>query len=1553
MNTEATPAANATSPLVGSQEEQQITQLDLLDQSDQRVAALLASQPTFDTVLGHYLIAQIRLRFTEEDFPGLHQRVLDPDALYINTFSVGADGTRKQMASQTFMAAMKQGLITDTAATYSSGAVVLSDHPEAIEEADSLLGCPASAEILRTLATALYIAEPGSNRALHEQLTGDYRQWRTCRWGEALDNPQGLTAEAFLTHEFQWQYQYALQLYKTDRPPQSQLTSTERTQQQRDDNLLDDLAAHPSREARNRLGTSPVAQAHAVRLMAGDGKVRKWPAAMVLKLPGQTRLFLYSREGGFQRFSSPEVLKEEVQLHHAGTAWTIQGIDDEPLEQVFEQAARDLFDQQYATLVNVLHEASRATLTIESLAKKLEDASSMPMAGVEGLVAAHNRDVLESMRPAFYKTATRARQKQYRALEKKIVAAQRVLSELTRDIPTLNQFARQQAREYLHKSYPGLDPDPDQMVIRFDVPEVKWHHWMTVIDRAIFGDQSHAMSLTELVINNLPAWKAEASKDIVVLMPTKLRDSKGDELVNPANGYHIVLGPDYIETLVKTCDVDKNYRALLHKTLQDDTPTSRAIASATQALTLLTLKLKSLEAALKDNGEVFRAQVCTEVNGITLTEKQVPRWLETVLLSPEPASRLQVNGRDVQVCRLFLGNSFMARPPAGYWVPDPASIDGVLVFSDHLQGGQTVGTVGVYFPDSPDGNDICEFADLKTGVRELLNSEEWQGYFTQRIATANKSEIKHLLGLTGSGALVSCLPLRGHFIRELAQAGVRFQIRHADHRARSNAEVELRTRLNLVLTAAEVLPTVSTLGAVGLRAARGTLITFNTLRATGLLPQDKGVFALVYRATEGGRKVLATAPRAMATARVPKRPFFNAPQRQPEGRLGYELGGKRPAASPLTPQPGPSRPRLETPTPNVPVVQTTAGRISDAIRRPGNWNTPIMDLVPSLMTELADWPRHRALLILDEISAGQGWSVRYSPGRHQVTHPTVRHPERTVSDVVLRRIESNHYQMWRNRRWEDVPADGNCFFNALAGALAGRGHSGHSGQNLRARVADHIDQHPQVADYVVSRRTPVQQALFDVAYPLEGILGNHAFAVLTRIVNGQSYESQLASAMANNPELIDDWPDSARQLITLRAENNGVLPVDLLSRIEEHLAVLGLFRPAIRYLNNIANWPNDRQNRQLLWTTRTGEAHLPAELLQIIAAYLPFRNPVQGLFQRDRDIRAFLNHTLLPGPQLSQGLDRLLQRFARRYIWPSNEVMYILLEYGLTVQELTDHYRAIGFDDAGNRLEPDPAEIDRFLDDYLAFFERNPERNNRDDLFVDREALLSNWRAYDEGQRSVASLRVALGRFADLSARADIVLRSDVFSFHLGWSVGLEELAYLIRDPRLSNARLRIISDYLETRAGEMQEHEIVDTEWMRPFDDHNLRNIVERALNRRRHPGDRAFADTLLEFVAYMSEQTLNDSFAMSYVTAAFTPASGRLSNSRVALLLDIPDLFTTLSRHPRTVAQPLWGLLISPEYSDETMRLALGTSTADALRDLRHFSMRLKIASWVPEVD
>ncbi|POZ99186.1 hypothetical protein C4E44_36305, partial [Pseudomonas sp. MWU12-2312b] len=94
-------------------------------------------------------------------------------------------------------------------------------------------------------------------------------------------------------------------------------------------------------------------------------------------------------------------------------------------------------------------------------------------------------------------------------------------------------------------------------------------------------------------------------------------------------------------------------------------------------------------------------------------------------------------------------------------------------------------------------------------------SEEWQGYFTQRIATANKSEIKHLLGLTGSGALVSCLPLRGHFIRELAQASVRFQIRHADHRARSNAEVELRTRLNLVLTAAEVLPTVSTLGAVG------------------------------------------------------------------------------------------------------------------------------------------------------------------------------------------------------------------------------------------------------------------------------------------------------------------------------------------------------------------------------------------------------------------------------------------------------------------------------------------------------------------------------------------------------------------------------------------------------------------------------------------------------------------------------------------------------------------------------------------------------------------
>lgn len=607
-----------------------------------------------------------------------------------------------------------------------------------------------------------------------------------------------------------------------------------------------------------------------------------------------------------------------------------------------------------------------------------------------------------------------------------------------------------------------------------------------------------------------------------------------------------------------------------------------------------------------------------------------------------------------------------------------------------------------------------------------------------------------------------------------------------------------------------------------------------------------------------------------------------------------------------------------------------------------------MDLVPSLMTELADWPRHRALLILDEISAGRGWSVRYSPGQAQVTHPTVRHPERSVSDVVLRRTASNHYQMLRNRRWEDVPADGDCFFNALAGALGDGGPpDGLTGQNLRARVADHIDQHPQVADYVVSRRTPVQQALFEVAYPLEGILGHPAFTALTRIVNGQSYESQLASAMANTPGLIDDWPDTARQLITRRTQNRGVLPVDVMPGLEAHLVPLGLFRPAIHYLNNIANWPSDRRNRQLLSTTSTGEARLPSELLQIIAAYLPSRNPTLGVFDRDRDIRAFLDNSLLPGPDRSQGLDRLLQRFARCYIWPSNDVLYILLEYGLTVQALTDHYRAIGFDEAGDPLEPGQDEIDRFLDDYLAFFERYPGRD-RNDLFADREELLSSWRGHDAGQRSVALLREGLGRFADLLARADIVLRSDVFSFHLGWSVGLEELANLIRNPRLSNARLRIISDYLETRAGEMQEREIVDTQWMRPFDDHNLRNIVARALNQHRHPADRAFSDTLLEFVAYVSEQALSDAFAMSYVTAVFTPASGRLSNSRVALLLGTPDLFTTLSGHPRAVAQTLWDLLISPEYSDETIGPALGTSVADALRDLRHFIARLRMASW-----
>lgn len=1520
--------------------------LDLLDTTQVKLARLFAGLPTFDSVLKRVLVDTLQTKIPSHKLRASRPEEIDPDFCYVGHFKADSNGRRLLTCSQSFTDVLWQCLQTDTPATYTGGGVGFFTRPDSVKEADSLFVGPLEAQDLRGMEAVLYLANPTTNERVKRQFRDDLTRFRNRHYQEGtLELP---TTAAALAHWLSLRFVHFFNLYKVDRAPVTQLTSSERIQQKDEDRLLDLITTHPSKVDRDRLLLAPIPHVYAVMLDMGTQAPQKWPAAMVIKFTDRLTLFLYSLEGGIQRFRSVQDLTSNVRPILGGQERTILDITTELSGHVFEAAADDLLQLQSTALETVLNAPGNETATLETFAQRVEGALALPMLSLAEPLAVRQQTLVETNRPGFYRAATRSEQAQYRRLEGQVF---KTVYALGGGVQTLLQFTRQQIRQYLERTvYPGIEPDPDKtLVTLFQGNNSR-------------PSQFRSSSLTQLMLDNLrPHQYPNAMREVLSVY---LLDQHGMRVRHPANGFFITLTGKELARMASELDVGGRYETLLRREMNK--PRYKA---AWQAAYLANLQFKGYEASLKGD-EVFKACVLDKAFNPPRSRKRVACWLDAVLRSPTAQGRGWVDGRKVCVHGLVLGGSVGVGGQQDA-LNNGVSIDGVLIFSDQ-DGPAIKGTVGVYFPDSPGGDDFREFADLSDGIAGLLPEEQWQAYFRSRISTRDPAQIKRLLGHQGGRPLVRGVLFSGDLFEELHRAYVDFQSAYADHRSNSNRDISHQTAAKLAMMTVEIILDLAGLLLVpGFQMLKRAIKTGLLVLRTGAIPTDLPTLAFVDRVANyvpkglaGGVNVpvrgkstfLAVTARQNQAETLAGLPLEEAlyrryavtdtsllqgvtpdPQgfyrpivtqnatgsvtrpvyvRQPDGTVfrvhdhtrlrateanivdpatGLSIrssgvmrstvarmpdgewravghgwgGGKRPQAP--SPQPGPSNPKQTT---------TASRSVSNLVRTPNEWDVEIMDLVPSLITRLPSWPRNRSLLIIEQRPQLQDWSVRFTPGQVERAYPATNHPLRSASDVVLSRIGENHYNLVLGEdNVVEFDPDGDCFFNAVAQGLnEGQAPGRFSMQGLRNDVADYIDLHPEVNDYLAAQPSGIQQVLSDNARTLEDIMGEPAVLDLTQVIYG-----------GTNPN--------------------------------------GLFEPIRNYLNLYAR----ELERRVL--SQAQVADLPPEILQHIGRFLSPRAPGRLMLssipyytQKSQALQAFFEDVLLQ-PIDSREIAELLNN---EYLMLSQDVLHIMLEYGIRARDLTDHHPRnemayVKYDQAVHGGLTDE-QLDEQLNGALLVehddlqevakrFERETGTVIEDDI-----DLMDQFMYYDRVEDLTDLLIVSLERFPVLLRRAQILLGSPVIASNLGGLFPLSVLAAWIRNPALKDARLQLIAEYAGSRYQELVRKGSIDIDWMRPFDDRNLRNLIYQR-------------DAVVGFWDFLQGARYLDGSNLSTATGLFSVSGSMVPNSRIAVLLEAPNLWRSIRDMPGITprsARRIWDDLVGPQFSDENIRRTLARRDA-----------------------
>ncbi len=305
--------------------------------------------------------------------------------------------------------------------------------------------------------------------------------------------------------------------------------------------------------------------------------------------------------------------------------------------------------------------------------------------------------------------------------------------------------------------------------------------------------------------------------------------------------------------------------------------------------------------------------------------------------------------------------------------------------------------------------------------------------------------------------------------------------------------------------------------------------------------------------------------------------------------------------------------------------------------------------------------------------------------------------------------------------------------------------------------------------------------------------------------------------------------------------------------------------------------------------------------------------------RENQTLRQFFQDTLL-GPVEDLHLTELLNN---EFLRLSQGVIHIMLEYGVRARQLTDHHPRnqlayVKFDQARHG-HLDDNQLEQLLDgaylvdrDDLAQVKLRFERETGRVIDDDSE-LMEQYIYYDRAESTRDLLIASLERFPDLLRRANLLLRSAVISSNLDGMLPVNVVARWLRNPALSERRLRVISEYADTRYKEVVRHGDIDIHWMRLFDDSNLQNIVTHQR-------------VLTAFWDYLERPPVKAGEVDQAPVIRLFSAPGQLpSNTRVNILFNTPNLWSSLQRLPRHHAVQIWDDLTGSQFSDSVIQFTL----------------------------
>ncbi|MCL6703585.1 OTU domain-containing protein [Pseudomonas sp. T1.Ur] len=1503
-------------PLTARQQEQ-IKQLARLDDNEMELARLFARLPTFDSMLQDQLASAIEARIPERKFrPSLFQAI-DPQRWSVNHFSTDAAGVRTLTTSQRFIEVLRGALLKNAPPSYTVGHVGFFTRPDTVEEADSVFATPVDPDTLQAMASVFHIAQPTTSGRIKDGLREAFRRFRNSTFpADAAATTRPYTTQAQFARLLAQRFLHLLELSKADRPAISQLSQGARRVQYDEDLMLDRITTHPSRADRSRLLRPPVPQVFAVMLDRGNAPAQKWPGAMVIKQTDLTALYLYSLETGLLRFASFQALVDQVRPTLEAQPATIRDIDTELTGHAFEIAADDLLNLQAATLEKVLSAAQNATLALADFAQNAEEALSLPQLSLAGPLATRQQTLIEHNRPDAYKTATLSQQQHYRRLEERVFQTAYGLGS---GIPTLEQFTRLQIKQYLSQTmHPGLDPDPDKTQVTL-----------------FFGStdnprQSATTSLTQLVLDNL---RPDKYPTPVELLPTHLIDRQDQRLRNPANGYFIQLPPQELGRLVSSIDAGARYDAMLRE--QMNTP---AYKTAWQAAYLATMKFKAYEATLRGN-EVFGEHVTDPSNRSTASSKLLPLWLEAIFQQGSPAAYTRlVRGKQVLIHGLVLGGSMGVGGQHGN-MAGSASVDGSLIFTDQ-PGPDIKGTVGIYFPDSPGGEDFHEFSDLAEGIAGLLRQEPWRAYLRSRMSIRTPEYLERLLGQRGARPLIRAVAYSGDWLDALHRTHVEFQGAYANERSISNLELVRQTQARIAMTAFEgVVDVLSMLLAPGFQTVGNALrIGAWMVKSGGVRPDQLKFIAAYYKgrgqavervvASRGQSSFKAVGPRqhdrGSVLAGLPLETSVYGRYAVTDtsvirGLSADAQGFYRTATAVYIRQPDGTVLRVHDHT----RLGATEANLVDPTTGLGLRSSGVMRSTVARMST-GEW---RA------VGFGHGGGGRKRPPSHppKPDTPPAKVPAVTPSSVSNSiRTPGN----WDNDIMDMVPA----IITRIPHWPSLRSlliideirPSHHWSVRFTPGQAERgypLGTHPdRLATDIVLRRTTRNHYDLILGDRVVAIApdGDCFFNAIARGLNEGNEAVFTAQGLRNAAaDYIDQHPQLTQYVVTPppRAlqglfEHAPSLQVllqtdtlrDLTQAINGAPYPPGLFQPIRTYLNR---WPSGSALIQPLGVD------VLSRISERLAASLI--NPAR----QDRQmVQRFLREFLLQPVQDSEITDLL----DTADLLLSKAVVHIMLEYGVTARQLKHHHPKpqqayIKWDEAthGHLNAEQLIELvgnRKLVGKHEWAWAAHILLQLKGERVTDEARLFLLAVQYLQVEETLKLLMSTLERFPALLERANILLHSPLVSYLAG-TLYLGQVATWIRDTTLSNRRLAIISDYVSLRYDEAAVHQNVDIDWMRFFDDRTVENIIAA----------RGLLTTLFE---RLNETTSTGATYRPPFTALFSPPGLIPSNSRVALLFEIrgfrPTLWHALWHLESSLANEIWSEIISPRLSHDEIRRLLG---------------------------